>query len=122
MCMASSQRISCFSITFAFNFDVNYSHIRFLQPAFNCVNHPMTALPVLNMFKQNQSYEPIDADESHAELADWREDPGPSVESRNKQISIHRRPGFYKNGLLGSIALNAILLMACGLMYLKLIG
>lgn len=80
----------------------------------------MTALPVLGMFKQGQTYEPVGAEESHAELADWREDPNSSVESRNKPISIHRRPGFYKKGLLGSIAINAILLMVCGWMYLKL--
>ena len=80
----------------------------------------MTALPVLNMFKQNQSYGPVGADESQAELADWHEDPEQSVESRNHWISIHRRPGFYKKGLLGSIAMNAVLLMVCGWMYLKL--
>ena len=80
----------------------------------------MTALPVLNMFKQSQSYEPVGAEESQAELAAWREDPDTSIESRNHQISIHRRPGFYKKGLLASIAINAMLLMVCGWMYLKL--
>ena len=80
----------------------------------------MTALPILNMFNQNQAYKPVGADETHAELDDWRGEPGESVESRNKQISIHRRPGFYKKGLLGSIALNAILLMACAWLYMKL--
>lgn len=80
----------------------------------------MTTLPILNMFKQSQVYEAVGADEPHAELEDWREDPDSSVESRNKPILIHRRPGFYKKGLLGSIAINAILLMACGWMYLKL--
>lgn len=72
------------------------------------------------MFKQVQTYEPVGADETHAELADWGHDPNSSVESRNNPISIHRRPGFYKKGLLGSVALNAILLMVCGLMYFKL--
>ena len=80
----------------------------------------MTTLPVLNMFKQNQSYEPVGEEESQAELAGWREDPETSIESRNRTISIHRRPGFYKKGLLGSIAMNAILLMVCGWLYMKL--
>lgn len=72
------------------------------------------------MFKQDQTYEPVGANETHAELADWGHDPNSSVESRNNPISIHRRPGFYKKGLLGSVAINAILLMVCGLMYFKL--
>ena len=80
----------------------------------------MTSVPVLNMFKQKQSYEPVGEEESQAELAGWREDPETSIESRNRTISIHRRPGFYKKGLLGSIAMNAILLMVCGWMYMKL--
>ena len=80
----------------------------------------MTALPILSMFKQLQSYEPVGTDEPPAELGNWRDDQASSVESRNKQISIHRRPGFYKKGLLGSIALNAILLMACAWIYMKL--
>lgn len=80
----------------------------------------MTSLPILNMYKQAQSYEPVGVDDSHAELTAWRENPMESVESRNKQISLHRRPGFYKKGLLGSIAANAILLMVCGWLYMKL--
>lgn len=72
------------------------------------------------MSKQSQSYDPVGFDELHAELDDWQEEPVESVESRNHQISIHRRPGFYKKGLLGSIALNAILLIVCGWLYLKL--
>lgn len=72
------------------------------------------------MFKQGQTYQPVGTDELQAELADWREDPDSTVESRNKAISIHRRPGFYKKGLLGSIAINAMLLMVCGWIYFKL--
>ena len=74
------------------------------------------------MFKypQNQSYHPVDAEDPHAELASWREDPEESVESRNAQVNIHRRPGFYKKGLLGSIALNAVLLMVLAWLYMKL--
>jgi hypothetical protein len=79
----------------------------------------MTALPILNMFK-NSSYTPVDSGEPHAELSSWREDPEESIESRNAQINIHRRPGFYKKGLLGSIAINAILLMVLAWMYMKL--
>ena len=80
----------------------------------------MTALPVLNMFKPTQTYEPVDAEEPQAELAGWREDPDTTVEARNHQINIHRRPGFYKKGLLGSIAINAILMIVCAWMYMKL--
>ncbi|KAL2037890.1 hypothetical protein N7G274_009365 [Stereocaulon virgatum] len=80
----------------------------------------MTALPVLNMFKPSQPYEPVGAEDSHAELAAWREDPETTVEARNHQINIHRRPGFYKKGLLGSIAINAILMIVCAWMYMKL--
>lgn len=79
----------------------------------------MTALPILEMFKA-ASYTPVSGDEPHAELASWRTDPEESVESRNAQINIHRRPGFYKKGLLGSIALNAVLLMVLAWMYMKL--
>lgn len=80
----------------------------------------MTALPILSMFKSSHSYESVAADDSQAEMANWRVDPNESVESRNNQISIHHRPGFYKKGLLGSIAMNAILLMVCAWMYMKL--
>ncbi|KAL2054590.1 hypothetical protein ABVK25_004892 [Lepraria finkii] len=80
----------------------------------------MTALPVLNMFKPTQTYEPVGAEEPQAELAGWREDPDTTVEARNHQINIHRRPGFYKKGLLGSIAINAILMIVCAWMYMKL--
>ena len=72
------------------------------------------------MFKQGQKYQPVGGTESDAELADWAEYGRQSVENRNKQISIHRRPGFYKKGLLGSIAFNAILLMVCAWLYVKL--
>ena len=72
------------------------------------------------MFKQTHNYDPVGTEEAQAELDDWLEDPAPSVESRNKQISIHRRPGFYKKGLVGSVAMNALLLMVCGWLYLKL--
>ena len=53
-------------------------------------------------------------------MADWREDPMESVESRNKVISLHRKPGFYSTGLLISVGLNAILLMAIGWQYMRL--
>ena len=72
------------------------------------------------MFKPTQTYEQIAAAESLAELDDWHEEPIESVESRSNQVNIHRRPGFYKKGLLGSIAVNAVLLMVCGWLYMKL--
>ena len=72
------------------------------------------------MFNKSQTYEQLAMDDSHNESTNWRQDPDQSVESRNKQISIHRRPGFYKKGLLGSILINAILLMLCAWMYMKL--
>lgn len=72
------------------------------------------------MFKPIQTYNQVAAAESQAELDEWHEEPIESVESRNHQVNIHRRPGFYKKGLLGSIAVNAVLLMVCGWLYLKL--
>ena len=70
------------------------------------------------MFKPNQTYDQLAAAES--ELDEWHEEPIESVESRSRQVNLHRRPGFYKKGLLGSIAVNAVLLMVCGWIYLKL--
>lgn len=72
------------------------------------------------MFKPMQTYNQVAAEESQAELDDWHEEPIESVESRNRQVNLHRRPGFYKKGLLGSVTLNAVLLMVCGWLYLKL--
>ena len=72
------------------------------------------------MFKQSQSYDPIGSRDPDSELTDWREDPPESVESRNKIISLHRKPGFYSTGLLLSVGLNAILLMAIGWQYMRL--
>lgn len=71
------------------------------------------------MFNSKPSYTPVDSS-SNAELETWREDPEESVESRNHRISIHRRPGFYSKSLLLSVALNAILLMTVGYIYLQL--
>ena len=79
----------------------------------------MTSLPIQNLLKY-ASYDPLSSD-TQAELSSWREDPEESIESRNKQINIHRRPGFYKKGLLGSIALNALLMMAVTWMYMRMI-
>ncbi|KAL9100696.1 MAG: hypothetical protein Q9163_003960 [Psora crenata] len=73
------------------------------------------------MFKSTSSYEPVNSPESHAELADWQ-DPEESVETRNRPIGIHHRPGFYSKALLVSVGLNAILLMVVGLQYLRLRG
>lgn len=72
------------------------------------------------MFKPTQTYEQVAAAESQAELDDWHEEPIESVESRSRPVNIHRRPGFYKKGLLGSITMNAVLLVVCGWLYLKL--
>lgn len=72
------------------------------------------------MFKPTQTYDRLAAADSQAELDDWHEEPIESVESRSRQVNLHRRPGFYKKGLLGSVAVNAVLLMLCGWLYLKL--
>lgn len=72
------------------------------------------------MFKPTQTYDRVAAAESQAELDDWHEEPIESVESRSRQVNLHRRPGFFKKGLLGSVAVNAVLLMVCGWLYLKL--
>ena len=74
------------------------------------------------MFKPTQTYDRLAAAESQAELDDWHEEPIESVESRSRQVNLHRRPGFYKKGLLVSIAVNALLLMVCGWLYLRLRG
>ena len=71
------------------------------------------------MFSSKPSYTPVDSS-SIAELDSWREDPEESIDSRNHRISIHRRPGFYSKSILLSVALNAILLMAVGYLYLQL--
>ena len=73
-----------------------------------------------NMFKPNPTYDRVAAAEAQAELDDWHEEPIESVESRSHQVNLHRRPGFYKKGLLASVAANAVLLMICGWLYLKL--
>lgn len=72
------------------------------------------------MFKQAQTYDPVRSGDPEAEMANWPEDPMESVESRNKVISLHRKPGFYSTGLLISVGLNAILLMAIGWQYMRL--
>ena len=72
------------------------------------------------MFKPTQTYDRVAAAESQAELDDWQEEPIETVESRSRQVNLHRRPGFFKKGLLGSVAVNAVLLMVCGWLYLKL--
>ena len=72
------------------------------------------------MFKPSQTYDRVAAAESQAELDDWHEEPIESVESRSRQVNLHRRPGFYKKALFGSVAMNAVLLMSCGWLYLKL--
>ena len=74
------------------------------------------------MFKPTQIYDRLVAEEesSQAELSDWHEEPIESVESRSRQVNLHRRPGFYKKGLLGSVAVNAALLMVCAWLYFKL--
>ena len=72
------------------------------------------------MFKPTQTYDQVAAAESQAELDDWHEEPIESVESRSHQVNLHRRPGFYKKALLASVAVNAVLLMVCGWMYMKL--
>ena len=72
------------------------------------------------MFKPNNTYDPVAAAEAQAELDDWHEEPIESVESRSHQVNLHRRPGFYKKALLASVAANAVLLMICGWLYLKL--
>lgn len=72
------------------------------------------------MFKQSQVYDPVGSRDPDSEMADWREDPTESVESRNKVISIHRKPGFYSTGLLVSVGLNAVLLMLIGWQYMRL--
>ena len=72
------------------------------------------------MFKPSRTYDRVAAAESQAELDDWHEEPIESVESRSRQVNLHRRPGFYKKALFGSVAMNAVLLMACGWLYLKL--
>ncbi|KAL6713643.1 hypothetical protein ACLMJK_009108 [Lecanora helva] len=72
------------------------------------------------MFQQKQTYQPVSAGEPPAEMANWRQDPELSVEERNNWVSVHRRPGFFKKGLLGSIAVNAVLLVACAWMYMQL--
>ena len=72
------------------------------------------------MFKPSQTYDRVAAEDSQAELDDWHEEPIESVESRSRQVNLHRRPGFYKKALFGSVAMNAVLLMACGWLYMKL--
>ena len=72
------------------------------------------------MSKQHQAYEPVGSRDPEAELEDWRQEPVASVESRNKTIALHRKPGFYSTGLLVSIGLNAILLMVIGWQYMRL--
>ena len=72
------------------------------------------------MSKPTQIYDQLAAAESQAELDDWHEEPIESVENRNYQVNLHRRPGFYKKGLMGSVAVNAVLLMVCAWLYLKL--
>lgn len=72
------------------------------------------------MFKQSQSYDPVGSRDPDSEMADWRDDPAESVESRNKVISLHRKPGFYSTGLLLSVGMNAILLMVIGWQYMRL--
>lgn len=72
------------------------------------------------MFKPSQTYEQVAAAESLAELDEWHEEPIESVESKSHQVNLHRRPGFFKKALLGSMAMNAVLLMLCGWLYLKL--
>ena len=72
------------------------------------------------MFKPSQTYDRIAAAEAQAELDEWHEEPIESVESRNHQVNLHRRPGFYKKSLLGSIAVNAVLLMMCAWLFMKL--
>ena len=72
------------------------------------------------MFEQKQVYEPVGSRDAESEMADWRENPTESVESRNKIISIHRKPGFYSTGLLVSVGLNAVLLMVIGWQYMRL--
>lgn len=72
------------------------------------------------MFKPTQTYDQVAAAELQAELDEWHEEPIESVESRSHQVNLHRRPGFYKKALLGSITVNALLLMVCGWLYLKL--
>ena len=71
------------------------------------------------MFNSKPTYTPV-SPESHAELADWQEDPQESIESRNRTIGIHHRPGFYSKSLLISVGLNAILLMVIGYQYFRL--
>lgn len=72
------------------------------------------------MFKPTQTYDQVAAAESQAELDEWHEEPIESVESRSHQVNLHRRPGFYKKALLASVSLNAVFLVVCGWMYLKL--
>ena len=75
------------------------------------------------MFKPAQSYTPLESGDAgfDSELPDWRnDDPLESVETRNKVISLHRKPGFYSTGLLISVGLNAILLMVIGWQYMRL--
>ena len=72
------------------------------------------------MFKPTQTYDRVAAAESQAEMDDWHEEPIESVESRSRQVNLHRKPGFYKKALFGSVAANAVLLMACGWLYMKL--
>ena len=64
-------------------------------------------------------YTPVSSD-SLAELDDWQEDPEASVETRNRPINLHRRPGFYSKSLLVSVGLNAILLMVMAFQYMRL--
>lgn len=78
------------------------------------------AYPQTTMFKPTQTYDQVAAAELQAELDEWHEEPIESVESRSHQVNLHRRPGFYKKALLGSITVNAVLLMVCGWLYLKL--
>jgi len=49
----------------------------------------------------------------------YYEEEQPSVETRNRAINLHHRPGFYSKALLGSVGLNAVLLMACAWLSLR---
>ena len=76
--------------------------------------------PPKTMFKPTQTYNELATADSLAELDDWHDEPVESVESRSHQVNLHRRPGFLKKGLLVSVAVNAVLLMVCGWLYLRL--
>ena len=95
-------------------------HALFSSYHLHSSTHRYHKLTSTTMFKPSQTYDRVAAAEAQAELDDWHEEPIESVESRSRQVNIHRRPGFYKKALLGSVAVNAVLLMVCAWLYLKL--